>query len=127
MMWWSIIRIICLVFFSTFNPDALKDVTLIKGTFPARYGDRLSSVLDITNLDGNRKSFDARASMDLISVGLTVGGPVGDRGSWMFSGRRTYQEVLNSPLFDHIVDEMFSTRIGTIGTSPRLLAVGRGD
>lgn len=105
-------------FFSTFNPDALKDVTLIKGTFPARYGDRLSSVLDITNLDGNRKSFDARASMDLISAGLTVGGPVGDRGSWMFSGRRTYQEVLNSPLFDHIVDEMFSTRIGTIGAGP---------
>ena len=105
-------------FFSTFNPDALKDVTLIKGTFPARYGDRLSSVLDITNLDGNRKSFDARASMDLISAGLTVGGPVGDLGSWMFSGRRTYQEVLNSPLFEHIVDEMFSTRIGTIGTAP---------
>ena len=43
-------------FFSTFNPDALKNVTLIKGTFPARYGDRLSSVLDITNLDGNRKA-----------------------------------------------------------------------
>ena len=105
-------------FFSTFNPDALKDVTLIKGTFPARYGDRLSSVLDITNLDGNRKSLDARASMDLISAGLTVGGPVGDVGSWMLSGRRTYQEVLESPLFSHLVDEMFSTRIGTIGAGP---------
>lgn len=105
-------------FFSTFNPDALKDVTLIKGTFPARYGDRLSSVLDITNLDGNRKSLDARGSMDLISAGLTIGGPVGDRGSWMLSGRRTYQEVLESPLFIHLVDEMFSTRIGTISASP---------
>ena len=105
-------------FFSTFNPDALKNVTLIKGTFPARYGDRLSSVLDITNLDGNRKSLDARASMDLISAGLTIGGPVGDRGSWMLSGRRTYDEVLESPLFSHLVDEMFSTRIGTISTNP---------
>lgn len=105
-------------FFSTFNPDALKDVTLIKGTFPARYGDRLSSVLDITNLDGNRKSLDARGSMDLISAGLTIEGPVGDRGSWMLSGRRTYQEVLESPLFSHLVDEMFSTRIGTISASP---------
>ncbi len=105
-------------FFSTFNPDALKNVTLIKGTFPARYGDRLSSVLDITNLDGNRKSVNARASVDLISAGLTIGGPVGDRGSWMLSGRRTYEEVLKSPLFSHLVDEMFSTRIGTISASP---------
>jgi hypothetical protein len=102
-------------FFSTFNPDALKDVTLMKGTFPARYGDRLSSVLDITNLDGNRKTMAARASVDLISAGTTLEGPIGERGSWMFSGRRTYQELLNSPLFNHIVDEMFSTRIGTLG------------
>lgn len=103
-------------FFSTFNPDALKDVTLMKGTFPARYGDRLSSVLDITNLDGNRKTLTARASVDLISAGATIEGPIGTRGSWMLSGRRTYQELLNSPLFDHIVDEMFSTRIGTLGS-----------
>ena len=102
-------------FFSTFNPDALKDVLLLKGTFPARYGDRLSSVLDVTNLDGNRKGLTTRVSMDLISAGATAEGPVGERGSWMISGRRTYQEILNSPLFSHLVDEMFSTRTGTIG------------
>lgn len=101
-------------FFSTFNPDALKEVLLLKGTFPARYGDRLSSVLDITNLDGNQKTVTTKANLDLISAGLTVEGPVGNVGSWMLSGRRTYQELLNSPLFDHIVDDLFSTRTGTI-------------
>ena len=100
-------------FFSTFNPDALKDVLLLKGTFPARYGDRLSSVLDITNLDGNRKRFNARASVDLISAGLTVEGPLPGNGSWMVSSRTTYQKLLNSPLFGHIVDDMFATRTGT--------------
>ena len=104
--------------FSTFNPDALKDVTLLKGTFPAKYGDRLSSVLDITNLDGNRKRFSTRASIDLISAGLTAEGPIGESGSWMVSGRRTYQEMLDSPLFSHIVDEIFSTRSGTITVAP---------
>ena len=100
-------------FFSTFNPDALKDVLLLKGTFPARYGDRLSSVLDITNLDGNRKRFNARASVDLISAGLTVEGPLPSNGCWMVSSRTTYQKLLNSPLFSHIVDDMFATRTGT--------------
>ncbi len=103
-------------FFSTFNPDALKNVLLLKGAFPARYGDRLSSVLDITNLDGNRKSFSTRTSVDLISAGLTAEGPLGS-GSWMISGRRTYQELINSPLFSHIVDSMFSTRTGTLASA----------
>ena len=104
-------------FFSTFNPDALKNVLLLKGTFPARYGDRLSSVLDITNLDGNRKSVSARTSLNLISAGLTAEGPLGNKGSWMVSGRRTYQELINSPLFSHIVESMFSTRTGTLGSA----------
>jgi len=110
-------------FFSTFNPDALKNVLLLKGTFPARYGDRLSSVLDITNLDGNRKNTSVHSSLDMISAGLTAEGPLGDNGSWMVSGRRTYQELINSPLFDHIVDDMFSTRTGTITAAP---AAGAG-
>jgi hypothetical protein len=116
-------------FFSTFNPDALKEVLLLKGTFPARYGDRLSSVLDITNLDGNQKTVTTKASLDLISAGLTLEGPVGNVGSWMLSGRRTYQELLNSPLFDHIVDDLFSTRTGTItstNTGPPGFGGGRG-
>ncbi len=112
-------------FFSTFNPDALKDVLLLKGTFPARYGDRLSSVLDITNLDGNRKSFSTRTSVDLISASLTAEGPLGS-GSWMISGRRTYQELINSPLFSHIVDSMFSTRIGTLASAAPAGGVGFG-
>ena len=105
-------------FFSTFNPDALKNVLLMKGTFPARYGDRLSSVLDVTNLDGNRRDFSLKTSLDLISAGATAEGPIGQSGSWMVSGRRTYQEVLNSPLFSHIVDDMFSTRTGTFAAAP---------
>ena len=79
-------------FFSTFNNDAIKDAELIKGGFPAEYGGRLSSVLNVTNIDGNRNEFHGKGSVSLISSRLTAEGPVGN-GSWFLSGRRTYFDV----------------------------------
>ena len=81
-------------FFSVFNSDALKDVTLYKGSQPAQYGGRLASVLDIKMQDGNNQKFGAEGGLGLISSRLKVEGPiVKDKGSFMVAGRRTYADL----------------------------------
>ncbi|WP_345210708.1 TonB-dependent receptor [Mucilaginibacter gynuensis] len=81
-------------FFSTFNSDAIKDVSLYKGGMPAQYGGRLSSVLDIKMNDGNNQKFTAQGGLGLISSRLKVEGPiVKDKGSFMISARRTYIDM----------------------------------
>jgi len=81
-------------FFSTFNSDALKDVTVYKGGMPAQYGGRLSSVLDIKMNDGNNQDFGINGGVGLISAKLNVEGPIQqDRSSFLISGRRTYADM----------------------------------
>lgn len=81
-------------FFSTFNSDAIKDVSIYKGGMPAEYGGRLSSVLDIKMNDGNNKNYTAEGGIGLISSRLKVEGPiVKDKGSFMISARRTYIDL----------------------------------
>ena len=79
--------------FSTFNPDAVKDVTLYKGAYPAQYGGNLGAVLDVQNRDGNRRGFSTSGGISLISSRLLAEGPLGS-GSWMLAGRRTYIDPL---------------------------------
>jgi outer membrane cobalamin receptor len=80
-------------FFSTFNTEALKDVELLKGGFNAEYGGRLSSVINITQKDGNREQYEGTASLGIISAKASVQGPVGN-GSFFVSGRRTYFDLV---------------------------------
>jgi hypothetical protein len=81
-------------FFSVFNSDALKDVSLYKGGMPAEYGGRSSSVMDIKMKDGNAKTFGAQGGIGLIASRLTLEAPiVKDRGSFIVSGRRTYADM----------------------------------
>ncbi len=81
-------------FFSVFNSDALKDVTLYKGTAPAEFGGRGSSVLDIKMKDGNNKGFNASGGIGLIASRLTIEAPLQkDEGSFIISARRTYADV----------------------------------
>ncbi len=78
-------------FFSTFNSDAVKDVSLYKGGMPAEFGGRLSSVLDIKMNEGNNKDYTVQGGLGLISSRVKVEGPiVKDKGSFMISARRTY-------------------------------------
>ena len=85
-------------FFSVFNADALNNVELIKGGFPARYGGRLSSVLDISMKEGNMNKFQGEASIGLIAAKFTVEAPIKkDTSSFIISGRRTYIDVLARP------------------------------
>ncbi|MEG1592218.1 TonB-dependent receptor [Chryseobacterium sp.] len=81
-------------FFSTFNSDALKDVSIIKGNSPAQYGGRLSSVLDVKMKDGNNKDYNVNGGIGLISSRLSVEGPIQkEKSSFIVSGRRTYADV----------------------------------
>jgi hypothetical protein len=81
-------------FFSTFNADAIKDVSLYKGGMPAQYGGRLSSVLDVKMDDGNNKEFKFQGGIGLIASRVKAEGPiVKDRGSFMVSFRRTYIDL----------------------------------
>jgi len=81
-------------FFSTFNSDAIKDVTLYKGAIPAEYGGRLASVLDVKMDDGNVKDYGVSGGLGLISSRLNVEGPIEkDDGSFIVSARRTYADL----------------------------------
>jgi hypothetical protein len=81
-------------FFSTFNSDALKDVTILKGNSPAQYGGRLSSVLDVKMKDGSNQKYNGSAGIGLISSRASFEGPIAkDRGSFIVSGRRTYVDL----------------------------------
>jgi hypothetical protein len=78
-------------FFSVFNNDALKDITVYKGGFPAQYGGRLSSVMDIRMIDGDQSKYHAVGGIGLLSSHLTVEGPiVKGKSSFLLSGRRSY-------------------------------------
>jgi len=81
-------------FFSVFNSDAIKDVTLYKGTQPAEFGGRLSSVLDIKMKDGNDQKFHVSGGIGIIASRLAIEGPIKkDRGSFLISARRTYADL----------------------------------
>src|SRR5215831_7445565 len=81
-------------FFSTFNSDAIKDMTMYKTGMPAQYGGRLSSVLDIKMNDGNNQNFGVSGGIGLISTKLNVEGPLQkDRSSFLVTARRTYADV----------------------------------
>ena len=85
-------------FFSVFNPDALKNVTLYKGSFPAHFGGRLSSVVDIRMKEGDMQQYHGNVSVGLISSKLNLEGPVvKDKLSFNLSFRRTYSDLLMKP------------------------------
>lgn len=80
--------------FSTFNSDAIKDATIIKGNSPAQFGGRLSSVLDVKMKEGNNKDYHVSGGIGLISSRLTVEGPIQkEKSSFIISGRRTYADL----------------------------------
>ncbi len=88
-------------FLSVFNPDIVQNVRLTKGGFPARYGGHLSSVVEVSVEDGNRKHYEAEGNVGLLSSRLAVQGPiVEDQTSFLLAGRRTYADLLMRPFVD---------------------------
>ncbi|UCS95797.1 TonB-dependent receptor [Echinicola marina] len=110
-------------FFSVFNSDAIKDLTIYKGHIPAEYGGRASSVLDIKMKEGNNKQFAAQGGIGLISSRATIEAPiVKDKGSFVISGRRTYvdmflklsnnEDLSNSTLYFYDLNAKANYRLG---------------
>ncbi len=92
-------------FFSLFNGDALKSIELTKGGFPARYGGRLSSVVEMNMKDGNKEKFAGEAGIGLLSSRLLFEGPIiKNKSSFVVSGRRTYIDILARPLIQNQTD-----------------------
>ena len=86
-------------FFSAFNSDAIKNVTLYKGSFPARFGGRLSSVVDVRMKDGDMYEYHGNASIGLIASKVNVEGPIiKGKTSFNLSFRRTYYDLITAPL-----------------------------
>ncbi|HAA11731.1 MAG TPA: hypothetical protein DCE41_08555, partial [Cytophagales bacterium] len=85
--------------FTVFNPDAIKNMEMIKGGFPARYGGRLASVMDISMKEGNAREFHGVAALGTISSKITLEGPIiKDKTSFIVSGRRTYADLFIQPI-----------------------------
>lgn len=100
-------------FFSVFNADAINSVKIVKGGFPARYGGRLSSVIDINMKEGNMKKLHGEGSVGLISSKLMLNGPIiKDKTSFMITGRRTYIDLLAKPFI-----KAYNNKNGQSGSS----------
>ncbi len=100
-------------FFSVFNSDAIQSVSLIKGGFPAHYGGRLSSVLDIRMKEGNMKKYKGEFSVGIIASRFTVEGPIKkDTSSFIISARRTYVDLLSYPIQKKQDTPNSKTRVG---------------
>lgn len=92
-------------FFSTFNSDAIKDIQMFKGTAPAEYGGRISSVLDVKMNDGNNQDYHVGGGIGLISSRLNVEGPiVKDKSSFLITGRRTYADLFLKLSSDDLIN-----------------------
>lgn len=102
-------------FFSAFNSNAIKDVQLYKGGFDAKYGGRLSSVLEITGKEGNQKEFNAAADVSLMSVNGFVEFPVGGKASVIVAGRRSWGSPVYNKIFDQFTDENEAPMGGGMG------------
>lgn len=125
-------------FFSTFNTDAVKDLKLYKGGFPAQYGGRLSSVIDVRMKEGNNRSFRGTGGIGLITSRLTVEGPIQkEKSSFIVSGRRTYVDIFTrqinkanednedySPIPDYYFYDLNTKVNFTLGENDRLFLSG---
>ncbi len=95
-------------FFSVFNSDAIKNIKLYKGDIPAKYGGRVSSVLDVRQKDGNSKQFGLTGGIGLISSRLTAESPLfKDKGSFLIAGRASYAHLF-MPLIENVKDDKIS-------------------
>ncbi|MEL7002765.1 MAG: TonB-dependent receptor [Bacteroidota bacterium] len=101
-------------FFSAFNANAVKDVQLYKGAFPAKYGGRTSSVVDMTGKTGSFNKFQGGANVNFLSVNGYIEVPVSDKFSFLLAGRRSYTDVIRSNVFTNITDNLVVSEFDNI-------------
>ena len=93
-------------FFSAFNADAIKDVQVFKGGFPAQYGGRTSSVVDLAGKTGDVNNLQIGAGLNLLSSNVVAEIPLGGKGSFLLSGRRSYTDILQTGLYNSIYETL---------------------
>ncbi len=93
-------------FFSAFNTNAVKDVRLYKGAFPARYGGRMSGVVELTGKTGSFEKVQGGINLSLLSVGGHLEVPVGNKFSVFIAGRRSYSEVIKGGLYQDLIGNL---------------------
>ncbi len=91
-------------FFSAFNADAIKDIQMYKGGYPAKYGGRISSVVDLTGKTGDPKHFHMSGGVNLLNAHTSIELPLWDKGSILLTARRSYTDFLESGLYNKIYD-----------------------
>lgn len=96
-------------FFSAFNADAVKDVQLYKGAFPAKYGGRLSSVVDLTGKTGDPNNFHGNVGLNLLNARAGIQVPLFKKGSFSINGRRSYTDIIRSSLYEDIFNVFSQT------------------
>ncbi|MFH1850725.1 MAG: TonB-dependent receptor [Candidatus Neomarinimicrobiota bacterium] len=110
--------------FSVFNADAIKDVQLYKGGYPAKYGGRLSSIVELTGKRGSEFR-ELSVNVNLLSANLLYQTPFwDDRGSWLLSARRSYTDILQSPFYNDIYSYVTGEEAATTGSQS--MNMGRG-
>lgn len=98
--------------FSAFNSNSIKNIRLHKGVFDPRFGGRASSVLEVTGKTGNNLKTDLKANLNLLSASMHIESPIlGDRASLMVSARRSYTDVLYSPLYQTLFNGLYANVI----------------
>ena len=111
-------------FFSAFNPDAVKNVQFYKGGFPAQYGGRLSSVVDMVGKSGDPENTHVSAGINLLSANALVEVPVSDKISFLVAGRRSYSEIMSTGAYTSLYSFLTGSSSSTNG--PGGVFGGRG-
>jgi ferric enterobactin receptor len=116
-------------FFSAFNADAIKDIQLYKGGYPAKYGGRIASVVDLTGKSGDPNNFHMNGGVNLLDAHTTIELPFKNKGSVLFSIRRSYSDFLESNLYNKIYDMLSqnSSEQGTQSTAGATSSASSGS
>jgi ferric enterobactin receptor len=113
--------------FSAFNSDAIKDIRLYKGGFPAIFGGRTSSVVEMIGKSGDNENFNASGGMNLLSARAVTEVPLWGKGSWLLSARRSYTDILRTPLYNGIFNTLEGSEEATpVPAGPGGGGAGRG-
>ena len=114
-------------FISAFNAEAVKDVRVFKGGFPAKFGGRTSSVIELTGKSGSYDTFQGAANINLLSGNATFQVPIAGKGAWLVSMRRSYTDFLDSGLYGNIYNAVSGNNNGddAADTEPAVGAIRR--
>ncbi len=113
-------------FFSAFNADAIKDINMYKGGYPAKYGGRISSVVDLTGKTGDPNNFHMSGGVNLLDAHTTIEVPLGGKGSILLAGRRSYTDVIESGLYNKIYDMLSQNDVEQQTQQPAAPTMGGG-